>query len=726
MKNTKSVLNYLILAGLFITPFIVFLVPSGVFFPYIAGKGFAFRILVEIIFGLFVILAFIDKEYRPRFSWITKAFIVFTLVILLADLLGQNPYKSIWSNYERMEGFMMLLHLLMYYIVASSVFQTVRQWFGFFNTNIFASVLMSIYGLFQLGGKATISQGGVRLDGTFGNSTYLAIYLVFHIFLCVYMLASDAKEKWQKWTYSIIIALEVIMLYFTATRGAILGLIGGLFLTGLLLLWKEKENKKLRKIAFWLLGGLVILIIGFYSLRSQPFIKNSYVLSRFSTLSVSELKTQGRYFVWPMAIEGIKERPLLGWGQENFNFVFNKNYNPGLFGQEEWFDRTHNLFLDWLIAGGIVGFLAYLSMYVALFYYIWRKRSPLKHAQQSILTGMISAYVFHNIFVFDNLISYIIFFSILAYVHSVSQTREETSGFYTKTFSNGVVSYVVFPLTIILTSTMVYMVNVPAMLANTTLIRAMSPQQVGIEKNLELFKQVFSYNSFGSGEAVEQLTQVTSQLFSVQGQISEKTKQDFFDYTKTMIDKKVASSPTDARYLVFAGNFLNRFAKYSDAIEYLERALKESPNKQSIHFELGTSYLGVGNTQKMLELFKRAYELKPSSQESQVIYTVGAIYARNDAVLEEMSKVITRDAVISDPRFYKAYMSIGDTSTTITILNARIEKDPGNMQDKLALAEVYMRLGQKQKAIDIVREMMTLDPTFKDQGEAIIKQIQAQ
>jgi len=247
MKNTKSVLNYLILAGLFITPFIVFLVPSGVFFPYIAGKGFAFRILVEIIFGLFVILAFIDKEYRPRFSWITKAFIVFTLVILLADLLGQNPYKSIWSNYERMEGFMMLLHLLMYYIVASSVFQTVRQWFGFFNTNIFASVLMSIYGLFQLGGKATISQGGVRLDGTFGNSTYLAIYLVFHIFLCVYMLASDAKEKWQKWTYSIIIALEVIMLYFTATRGAILGLIGGLFLTGLLwvlLFAKSAVHKK--------------------------------------------------------------------------------------------------------------------------------------------------------------------------------------------------------------------------------------------------------------------------------------------------------------------------------------------------------------------------------------------------------------------------------------------------------------------------------------------------
>jgi hypothetical protein len=52
-----------------------------------------------------------------------------------------------------------------------------------------------------------------------------------------------------------------------------------------------------------------------------------------------------------MALKGIAERPVLGWGQENFNYVFNKYYNPQMFGQEEWFDRTHNVVLDWLIAG---------------------------------------------------------------------------------------------------------------------------------------------------------------------------------------------------------------------------------------------------------------------------------------------------------------------------------------------------------------------------------------
>ena len=90
MQNTKNVIKYLILGGLFITPFIAFIVLQGTFFPFIVGKGFVFRIIVEIVFGLFVILAFLDKEYRPRFSWITKSVLFFTVAILIADLLGGN------------------------------------------------------------------------------------------------------------------------------------------------------------------------------------------------------------------------------------------------------------------------------------------------------------------------------------------------------------------------------------------------------------------------------------------------------------------------------------------------------------------------------------------------------------------------------------------------------------------------------------------------------------
>ncbi|OHA93185.1 MAG: hypothetical protein A3H52_03075 [Candidatus Zambryskibacteria bacterium RIFCSPLOWO2_02_FULL_39_26] len=719
---TKKILNYSVLTGLFLIPFIGFIVPGAMFFPFISGKGFTFRILVEIIFGLWIILAFLDAQYRPKMSWITKSVLFFVVAIFVSDLLSANPYKSFWSNYERMEGFVLIIHLVAYYFVASSVLIK-QNWNRLFNATILASVLMSFYGLFQLFGWATINQGGVRVDATFGNSTYFAIYLVFHIFLCLFMFLKEARS-WQKWLYGSVALFEIIILYFTATRGAILGFLGGLFIVSLFLAWRERENKTLRKISYGIISGFIILIVGFISLRNTTLVQNSPVLSRFSHLGLSEFQSQGRYFVWPMAIKGFAERPLLGWGQESFNFVFNKYYDPGLYGQEEWFDRTHDIFLDWLIAGGIVGFLAYASMYLTLFYYIWRKNSILQFSEKSVLTAMMVAYIFHNIFVFDNLISYILFFTFLAYVHSISVEKAETnSKFYTKIFRNNISNFIITPIVIILTAMTIYYVNIPAIKANKTLIQAININGLAeLEKHLELFKKVFAYNSFGSSEALEQLAQFTSNVFS--SQAPDNIKQQFYDFTRGKIEEKVAKTPKDARYLVFAGSFFNRFGQYDQAVKYLERALQESPKKQSIYFELGTSYIGQGNNQKMFELFKQAYELNPQSKESRIIYTIGAIYTKNSAVLKEMATFIDQDTIIFDNRFLTTYVRIGDYNSVINILSARIQKDPNNKQNKLDLASTYVNLGQKQQAIDIISQMIKDDPSFKAEGEGYIKQIQ--
>jgi len=694
------------------------------YFPFITGKGFVFRILIEILFGLYVILAALVPQYRPKFSWITKAVLGFTLAILIADLLGQNVYKSIWSNYERMEGFVLIIHLVAYYILLSSVFKTKEKWNQFFNTSIIASVIMSMYGLLQLLGKIAINQGGVRVDATFGNSSYLAIYLVLHIFLCLYMLISVAKEKWQKWMYWLIVALETCILYFTATRGAILGLIGGLVLTAVLVVWKEKENIKLRKISYRIIGAVLVLILIFLGMRNTSFVKTSPVLSRFSVLSLEEFKTQGRYFIWPMAVKGIVERPIFGWGQENFNFVFNKYYDPGMFGQEEWFDRTHNIVLDWLIAGGIIGFLSYVSIYIALFYLIWRKESKLKLSEKSIFTGMMFAFVFHNIFVFDNLISYIIFFSLLSYVHSVSQGNETKGKFYNYIFSDDVSKYIILPVTVISTALVLYFVNIPAISANYKLISAVQPQKEGPEKNLQLFKEVYDYNSFGSTEATEQLLSVTAQIGS--SPVALAVKQGFYDFAQQKILEKIAQSPHDARYLVMGGSFFNHFKNYDEAIKYLNQALAESPNKQSIYFELGSAYLGKGDSQKAFDLFKQAYDLKPDSQESKIVYALGAIYSKNVPVLNEIIPQIDHNSIISDGRFLKAYADIGDYPIVILILTERLTKDPESVQTKISLASAYATVGQKQKAISLIREIIVAQPDFKTQGEEYIKQIESQ
>lgn len=724
MKIINKILLYCVYIGLFIVPFIPFVVSTTMYFPFITGKGFFFRILIEIVFGLYVLLAAALPEYRPKMSWVTKAVGVFVLATLIADLFGANPYKSLWSNYERMEGFVLIFHLALYYIVASSLFRSIARWNQYFMASIAASVLMSGYGLLQLTGHATINQGGVRLDATFGNSAYLAIYLVFHIFFSLYMLVRSSRS-WEKWTYAAIALFETIILYFTATRGAILGLIGGLILAGLIVALKERENKTLRKAGYGVIIGVLVLVGGFFLIRNTSFVQKSPVLSRFASLSTTELRTQGRYFVWPMALKGIAERPVFGWGQENFNFVFNKYYDPRMYNQEQWFDRTHDIVLDWLIAGGIVGFAAYASMYVALLYSVWRKRSPLSRTEKSIFTGMIAAYIFHNIFVFDNLVSYIIFFSLLGYAHVVATSGEtETapaSAFRTRTLSPTVFQYVAIPVVALVVGFSVYFINVPAMEASRMLILAMTPQGA-IDKNFAQFKQVFDYNSFGSSEALEQLLQISSQLASAQ--VPDSVKAEFFDYSKEKITEKLAATPNDARYYIFAGSFMNRFGRYDEAMPYLRRAIELSPRKQSMYFELGSSYLGKQDFPNALAQFKTAYDLEPASPEAKIIYAVGAIYARDGKLVQQLLSGVNQDTIIADNRVLRAYADIGDYQTVIALLTARIQKDPTNQQYQLSLASAYIQIGQKQKAISIIQAMITANPAFKEQGEAYIKQIQ--
>src|SRR3989344_1353074 len=130
----KYILKNLIFIGLFFVPFIPFLVFSVFFFPFIVTKAFAFRIIVEIIFAVWLLLAFLDENYRPKKSVILYGVLAFLVTIGFADLLGVAPVKSFWSNFERMEGFITLLHLGAFFLVIGSMFQEI-DWKRWWNTS---------------------------------------------------------------------------------------------------------------------------------------------------------------------------------------------------------------------------------------------------------------------------------------------------------------------------------------------------------------------------------------------------------------------------------------------------------------------------------------------------------------------------------------------------------------------------------------------------------------
>ncbi|MBP6946371.1 MAG: hypothetical protein KBB46_03720, partial [Candidatus Pacebacteria bacterium] len=291
--------------AVFFTPTIV---ATPLFFPFITGKNFAFRILVEIVFTLWLILALRDPKVRPRASLLFFALTAFVAVIGIADIFGANPFKSFWSNFERMEGWIGLIHLYAFFVVVWSTLREAKWWKMLFETSLAVSIAVGVYGVLQLAGVFTINQGGSRVDGTFGNATYLAVYMLFNLFIAgllflhhrheyfrtgekvvgvfgiigatLWLIASLPPDTslpplgWfifilfftlgigslfvkRQWLYGLAIALQFTMIFYAGTRGTILGLIGGILVASAIFIFFGKTAPKLKKVG---IAGIIALV----------------------------------------------------------------------------------------------------------------------------------------------------------------------------------------------------------------------------------------------------------------------------------------------------------------------------------------------------------------------------------------------------------------------------------------------------------------------------------
>ena len=114
-QKLVPILRSSIVAGLLFVPLISFVVTGSLFFPFITGKGFIFRILLEILAGFWVMLMILAPRYRPKPSLLLWAMVSLLVVMSLSTIFSVNPYRSFWSNFERMEGLIGHLQLFLFF-----------------------------------------------------------------------------------------------------------------------------------------------------------------------------------------------------------------------------------------------------------------------------------------------------------------------------------------------------------------------------------------------------------------------------------------------------------------------------------------------------------------------------------------------------------------------------------------------------------------------------------
>ncbi len=612
----KEILKYIVWSGLAVILFSPLFVFSGLFFPYITSKAFAFRIAVEIIFGLWLVLTLAYKEYRPKFSVLLVSFALLTLFLLISDLLALNPAKAIWSNFERMEGFMTIVHLFGYFVVLSSVIVSEINWLWLWRANILAAVILGV--------NAVTDSGDARFSGWLNNPIYLGCYFLFVFFLSLilwYKEFDHKKDFWIKASTFIywLVALFSLFIVYRTSRGVLIGLFGGVFLSAILIAVLEKKDWLLRKVSFGILGGVILLVGIFLGFRHSDFVTNNPTLSRLANISWQNTNGQARQYVWPIAIEGFKEHPVLGWGQEGFVYVFNKYYDPRMYNQETWFDRAHNTPLDFLIAGGLLGLLSYLALYFGVLYLLWFRKNHFSVLEKSLWTGLLAGYFFQSLFVFDNLTSYLFFFTVLAYLHSRLATRE--INFLTKIkVDHEIIQYVYLPIILVVVGALVYFVNYRPIIANNTLLKAMIyTENSKAEIGFNYFKEALTYNTFANSEVREQILVHTQQLIR-DASVPDKTKKDFALLTKDELVNQNKANPFDVRYYYFLANFTNTLGYPDLAVVYAEKAVEMAPKRQIMKIELVRAYLGLQRFDDALRAAKENYDLEPSYDRAKQLY----------------------------------------------------------------------------------------------------------
>ncbi|MBP7768310.1 O-antigen ligase family protein [Candidatus Woesebacteria bacterium] len=124
---------------------------------------------------------------------------------------------------------------------------------------------------------------------------------------------------------------------------------------------------------------VVLLLVG-------RFFKRKYTLMLLGTVAVALLLFfpkripsvfDSRPIIWQKAVQAAQEKPLFGWGLENFTTAFQSTLLPeGDFDLHQLrVDKAHNEFLEMLVTTGMVGCLVYTTVFLRSLYIFWHRRS---------------------------------------------------------------------------------------------------------------------------------------------------------------------------------------------------------------------------------------------------------------------------------------------------------------------------------------------------------------
>jgi O-antigen ligase/tetratricopeptide (TPR) repeat protein len=727
--------SVLVLVSL-ISPFWVF---SGLLFPFITGKAFFFRVVIELAFPFYIYLILSEKKLRPDLkNFLNLAVLFFLFINLVSAVFGVNFFRSFWGNFERMGGVYYLFHLAALFFYVQLLGQAGQKYLKlFFQVLILVASLIGLNGLSGWFGFYTLTVDPslpIRASSTFGNPIFLASFLILPFFLSLYF-ATQEEKLWLKIIYFASAVIQLMGIYSSGTRGAVIGLAIG-FLVGLLFFVWNSKNKKLRIYGIGFFVSLLLILFTVFGLKNH--FKQGSTIHRL--VNLNDTNTQARLVQWKMSLQGFKEKPLLGVGPENYYVIFSKYFKPEMYKYDgSWFDKPHNFLLEVLNTTGIFGLLTYLAMFVFCLWGFWKAyfSGTLTLAEGTLLISGMVVYLVQNLFVFDTVSPSIMFYAFLGFgafllSHS-NESLEKNKNIVKHNYS--IFAGWSFFLSLMLILYIQYLYNYNPILAANRVNMGFGYSQINAKKAAESFKNVSSvsfnldptetankYSEFViklssasiSNASIDFLKQEIVSAIKMQRQQAEKIKNHPILWMRLAQDEIAYAQITD-----------QNFAKAQDAAD---KAIALAPKRVDI---LQVN-LQLASLQKRwavaTEVGEEIVRLNPYS--ANLKWQLALLYFLNDKVEDAVK--IGDSAILQGHTFnnlqqfawyIQYYQKKGDFMRIVPLLERATQLEPKEIGLFIELALAYGKVGENEKAKAMAEQVYTADPSKKIQMEAFIKSL---
>ena len=725
---------------LLLTPALVPLVyVGGLIYPYVTTKTFLLQGTGIIALSVFIHLAlsrhvfFYRRLFSPP-SWIPAALLI---VAYLTSLFGVGFYRSFWGLFDRGDSLFTLTVITVFFYLI--LIYADRAFFGRLvrTVSVVAGIVATVAVLQWIGTTAGLqsiflpSVSG-RIGSTFGNAAFLAGYLGMALFV-ILVARQDSTGFWRR-IYTIAAILSVLAILLAATRGTILALV----LVGVvaLLYTSWKANGNIARYSRYGLVATLFLFAIFFGFREQLSNSSFEPVRRIASISLSDATVASRLFIWQNVSTEALKSPLLGYGAEHVDQLFDKIYAPSKI-LEQWFDRSHNAFLDYFAQYGVVGlvlYLALISAFAASAFRLYRRFPPGLTNPGALFFLLILTYAVQNFFVFDTPSSlwllYALFALLLVSLSDVPSTSLQRLPFVTPIITSVFLALLVVPAVVL------------PLYANILFARGYLLHLIDVERANAYFERGLALRTYADLEYGYQAYTMYTDRQAVQ--LSGRDRIAAYHFALTILSENFEKYPYDARTATYLGHVMDTAPPEVVVDEVFDtkvlgRAIELSPLRAQAWYMTANIYLRKadalteGDTGKEKHFRKAIAVLEEYAQKetglstpryilATLYYRLGEREAAKKWADEAFPLYTIPDTAAAGPAV-KYYLAVKDWEHAVPFLNDLVEENPEDYDVLYDLAKVSYLAGDPEVALRIVEKLRIENSTLLETDQNFLTAI---